>query len=98
MKVANLDSNADRLPKKLPGPEGLDCKLKVLSFTQIYILVNYLLGLLKNYKKGTLKYRVVRNALIVNMSEVEDMDLLNIAEDLDVSIYTVKKVLKEQDP
>ena len=45
-----------------------------------------------------MKYRVVRNALIVNMYEVEDMDLLNIAVDLDVSIYTVKKVLKEQDP
>lgn len=55
---------------------------------------NYLRDLLVIQKKGTERYRMVRNALIVFLATVKEMMLPNIAEEAGVSIYTIKNVMK----
>jgi hypothetical protein len=46
-------------------------------------------------KKNTEDYRFIRNCLIVNLAWVHKDPIPNVAEDVGVSIMTVKRVLKE---
>ena len=61
---------------------------------KFYSIENYLRDLLVIQKKGTERYRMVRNALIVFLATVKEMMLPNIADEAGVSIYTIKNVMK----
>lgn len=49
---------------------------------------------MERLKKGTLRYRLIRNCLIIHLAVVQKLKLPNVAEEAGVSIYTVRAVLK----
>lgn len=59
-----------------------------------FVIANHLRQLLEGLKRNTERHKMVRDALINYLSSVDKVDLPNIAEELKVSIYTVKRVLK----
>jgi transposase len=53
--------------------------------------------MMSKLKKGTTRYRMVRDCLIVDLAYEKDLKLPNVAEEAGVHVRTVKNVLKKFD-
>jgi hypothetical protein len=51
--------------------------------------------LLEEQKPGSDRYRVVRNAIIVNLILLENYKILTVVDEFKLSVRTIKRILKE---
>jgi hypothetical protein len=58
-------------------------------------LGHYLFMLLEEQKPGSDRYRVVRNAIIVNLILLENYKILTVVDEFKLSVRTIKRILKE---
>lgn len=50
--------------------------------------------LLASQRKNTERYRLVRKALVINLANIHDLSVGTIANELQVSVQTVRQILK----